>query len=118
MDNKYINDLENFDFCSFSNWLSTLNPYEFTLVATIIGFIISPSLTLNQQNSIGNFFELLGQVILTINAQGTTVTQKLKEKPGIKEFFEKTTIEEEIANLKKEVIKLREDTLNNKKLDE
>ena len=56
MDNKYINDLENFDFCSFSNWLSTLNPYEFTLVATIIGFIISPSLTLNQQNSIGNFF--------------------------------------------------------------
>ena len=36
----------------------------------------------------------------------------------ISKNLEKTTIEEEIANLKKEVIKLREDTLNNKKLDE
>ncbi|MDD2208782.1 MAG: hypothetical protein PHU45_05510, partial [Bacilli bacterium] len=54
---KFINQ----DFDSFSNWLFSLNAYEFSLIASIIGFVISPALTINQQGSLGNFFELLGQ---------------------------------------------------------
>ena len=56
---KFINQ----DFGSFSDWLFSLNPYEFTLIATAIGFAISPALTVNQQNSLGNFFEMIGEVM-------------------------------------------------------
>lgn len=115
MNNECLEDFINQDFNSFSNWLFSLNPYEFTAIATILGFIISPTLTLNQQNSLGNFFELLGQVILTINAQGTTLSQYKNSKSGIKSEIEKPTLEEEIINLKREVIKLRKDVLNNEK---
>jgi len=70
---KEFNDFISHDFSSFSKWLYSLNPYEFTLISTIIGFLIASTLDLNEQNSIGNFFELLGQVILTINAQTSTL---------------------------------------------
>lgn len=56
---------------SFADWLLTLSPFEFTSLAVITGYIISCNLTVSQQNSIGNWFELLGQIILTFNAQGS-----------------------------------------------
>lgn len=73
MESKEFNDFIYNDFVSLSDWLFSLNPYEFTMISTLIGFIISPQLNLNEQNSLGNFFELLGQVILTINAQASTI---------------------------------------------
>ncbi len=109
--NKFINQ----DFDSFSNWLSSMDPYEFTLIATVIGFAISPALTVNQQNSLGNFFELLGQVILTINAQNTTVRQSQARKPGIQPRFETQSLEEEILKMKQEIIQLRKDSMSNYK---
>ncbi|MGF7058467.1 hypothetical protein [Brassicibacter mesophilus] len=53
--------------------LTSLPPQQFTGLATIIGFLIASRLTFDQQNSIGNFIELIGQVILTISAQGSTL---------------------------------------------
>lgn len=96
MDKSEFEKFMSQDFNSFSSWLFSLNSYEFTFIASLAGFAIAPSLTLNEQNSLGNFFELLGQVILTINAQGST-------------------LEQEILKLKDEVIKLRKDILNNEK---
>ena len=115
MDDQQFKDFVNKDYNSFSNWLFSLNAYEFSLFATAAGFLISPSLTINQQNSLGNFFELLGQVILTINAQNTTKMQKEKQHSSIKEGFEELTLEQEILKLKKEVIQLREDVMGNTK---
>lgn len=103
----------NQDYNSFSNWLFSLDAYTFTLIATVAGFIISQELTINQQNSLGNFFELLGQVILTINAQNTTLQQNNKKTPGINSNLEKPTVEEELLLIKKEIIKLREDCMEN-----
>ncbi|MDD4187786.1 MAG: hypothetical protein PHX04_03390 [Bacilli bacterium] len=100
---KFINQ----DFDSFSNWLFSLNAYEFSLIATIIGFVISPALTINQQGSLGNFFELLGQVILTINSQNVTLYQSGFSQSGIKPQMECQSLEEEIILIKKELIKLR-----------
>ena len=71
-----FNNFINQDYKTFSNWLFSLNAYEFTAIATLAGFIISPTLTINEQNSLGNFLELLGQVILTINAQNTTLSAR------------------------------------------
>ncbi len=49
--------------------LLNLNAYEFTLFAALIGFLICDGLNYNEQQSLGNFFEMLGQTALTIGAQ-------------------------------------------------
>ena len=51
----------------------SLPPEPFTGLATILGFIIANGLTINEQNAVGNFIELISQVILTINAQGSNL---------------------------------------------
>lgn len=115
MDSKQFEDFVSQDYASLADWLFSLNAYEFSLIATAIGFAISPSLTVNQQNSLGNFFELIGQVILTINAQNTTLAQAKAKTPGIKPYFETQSLEEEILKIKQEVIQVRKDCLSNQK---
>lgn len=63
------------DFKGLSDWLNTLDPYEFTLSGLIIAFLISIPLNANQQNSVGNYLEAIGQTLLTIAAQEITVNQ-------------------------------------------
>ncbi len=57
------------EFSNFSKWLSSLSANEFTLTAMFTGFIITQGLNYQEQNSIGNWFECVGQIILTISAQ-------------------------------------------------
>ena len=52
-----------------SDMLLTLNAYEFNLVASIIGYIIAEDQTALAQSALGNFFETLGQTLITIGAQ-------------------------------------------------
>lgn len=65
---------------SFINWLMNLSPLEFTTLAVITGYYLSCNLTVDEQNSIGNWFELLGQIILTFNAQGSSQQFSLTKK--------------------------------------
>lgn len=115
MDSEQYEKFINQDFNLFADWLFSLNAYEFTIIATIIGFAISPTLTVNQQNSLGNFFELLGQVILTINAQNTTLNQLKTKHSSIKPHFETDSLENEILKIKQEIIQLRKDSMLNYK---
>lgn len=46
-----------------------LHPQLFVLIGDIIGQIMVGDMPFNVQNSIGNWFELIGQVILTYSAQ-------------------------------------------------
>ncbi len=55
--------------------LLSLNPYEFTTLAFIIGIFLCDGLNYNQQQSLGNFFEQLGQTILTVGAQGQNLNE-------------------------------------------
>jgi hypothetical protein len=103
---KFVNQ----DYKSFSKWLFSLNAYEFTLIATISGFLISPVLTIDEQNSLGNFFELLGQVILTINAQASTL-----ESTSSNNDSKIINVEDEILSIKQEIIRLKDYFNNNKK---
>ena len=67
-----LNDFDNFmnqDFKSFSRWLDSLNSYEFALYGVIAAFLIAPALDANSQNSLGNWLEEVGQILLTISAQ-------------------------------------------------
>ncbi|NFT07062.1 hypothetical protein FDF26_08250 [Clostridium botulinum] len=46
-----------------------LAPQLFPLLAQIVGIVMAENLPFNLQNAIGNWFELLGQIILTFNSQ-------------------------------------------------
>lgn len=46
-----------------------LHPQLFVLIGDIIGQIMAGNMPFNVQNSIGNWFELIGQAILTYSAQ-------------------------------------------------
>ena len=60
---------------SFSNWLDSIPPYEYSLTGVIIAYIIAPNLTNNAQNVFGNWLELVGQIILTISAQASATPE-------------------------------------------
>ena len=62
------------EFNEFSKWLSSLSANEFTLSAMITGFVITQGLNYEEQNSIGNWFECVGQIILTLSAQNQLLT--------------------------------------------
>lgn len=59
---------------NFASWILSLSPFEFTTLATISGYILSLSLTTVEQNSLGNWLELVGQTLLTFNAQAAAST--------------------------------------------
>ncbi|MFR5892421.1 MAG: hypothetical protein ACLUG4_08240 [Bacilli bacterium] len=60
---------------SFSNWLDSIPPYEYSLTGVIIAYIIAPNLTNSAQNAFGNWLELVGQIILTISAQASATPE-------------------------------------------
>lgn len=64
-------DNNQYNFKAFSTFLAKLSPIEFATLGSLIGIIITANLNANEQNSIGNFFELVGQVILTAQAQSS-----------------------------------------------
>ena len=67
--NEAFKNFTNNDYSNLSKFLDSLDPYEFTLISVIAAYIITPTLDLDEQYSIGNFFLLLGQTIITINSQ-------------------------------------------------
>ena len=87
-------DLSMADFISY---LLELNDVELTLLATIIGYYLSIDIDYNKQNSLGNFFELIGQILLTIAAQSSSMNNVLST----------NTLQKEIEALKKEIEELR-----------
>lgn len=72
--NNSINDFTNFDFKTLSSILKSIPPLEFGLLGGVIGVIISAPLNSAELNSLGNFLQLISQVMLTIQAQIELVT--------------------------------------------
>ena len=68
--NKNNNNGNNNTGCNdIPNGFQTLPPELFAIITEIIGNIIAGNIPFNVQNVIGNWFELVGQVILVFNAQ-------------------------------------------------
>lgn len=78
---------------NLTSFILKLSPFEFVSIATIIGYLISFNLTISEQNSIGNWFELVGQIILTFNAQGS-----INLPPSPKEYLD---LKKQVENLEK-----------------
>lgn len=110
-ENSY-KDFINQDFSGLARWIYSLNGYEFTLVSTLIAFLIAPRMSINEQNSLGNFFEQMGQTLLTIAAQNQTIKHKSRQ---ISTMSSNNTddLREEIRKIKQELYQLRRDSLMN-----
>ena len=74
--NEFINKLDKKQIKSFSHELSKLSPTEFITIGSIIGIFLSNSITPNEQNTLGNFLEMVGQILLTSYAQSTVTNPR------------------------------------------
>lgn len=60
---------KNKDIKNYAAFLSKLTGNELSIIAMACGYLLSQGLTSNQQNSLGNFLEAVGQIMLCISAQ-------------------------------------------------
>ena len=70
--NRFINN----DYDSLADYLFSFTGNEFSIISSIIGFVISQNLTIDQANSLGNFFELIGQFMISKAAQDQVLQSK------------------------------------------
>lgn len=49
--------------------IANINPYEFSLLATIIGLLIDPKIPPLKKQAIGNFIMLIAQTIVTLSSK-------------------------------------------------
>lgn len=65
-----MNNEQNQQVRDFIEYILNLTPNQIGVITATLGVLLSQNLSPMQQNVIGNFFELIGQVILMISAQG------------------------------------------------
>lgn len=56
-----------------------LDPHVFSLIAVAIGYALVGDLDVNEQNSLGNWFELVGQYMLTHSAQQQMIESRIEK---------------------------------------
>lgn len=87
---------------SFIAYLLSLSANELSLLAVGIGFLLSMNIDANKQNSLGNFFELIGQLLLTIASQNIELQP---DYPSRQELLKEiNSLKKEISNLKKTIL--------------
>ena len=64
-----FDDFLNADYASIGDYIFSLSGTEYAIIGALLGLVIGSKLTINQQNSVGNFLELVGQTLLAISAQ-------------------------------------------------
>ena len=67
--NQSFEDFINVDYHSMGRFLFSLSGNEFGIIGAVIGYILCQNLDIDEQNSIGNLLELIGQMMLSIAAQ-------------------------------------------------
>lgn len=78
-----------------------IGPYSFTTSAFLIGLILSQHLSIEEQDSVGNWLQLIGLTMQTYASQKTTLEAAGKEESSNVETLKKAVkkIEEELDKL-------------------
>ncbi|MCI5745385.1 MAG: hypothetical protein MR270_03790 [Erysipelotrichaceae bacterium] len=76
--NDSMHQFINNDYKSLSDYLFSFTGNEFAIISSIIGFIISQDLSIDQVNSLGNFLESVGQFMLAKAAQDQVISNRNK----------------------------------------
>ena len=74
--NDSMNQFINNDYKSLADFLFSFTGNEFAIISSIIGFIISQNLDIDEVNSLGNFFENIGQFMLAKAAQDQVISNR------------------------------------------
>ena len=74
---------QEYNFKEFTDWIFSLSGLDYTIAAITIAIILSKNLNINEQNSVGNFFFLIGQVLITMNAQDITQSERIDNPTNI-----------------------------------
>lgn len=69
MTNFDYDNYKNMSFSSLIDALLSMSGTELSILASVIGYALTINTTINEQNSLGNFFELIGQFLLTSASQ-------------------------------------------------
>ena len=77
--NDSINQFINNDYKSLSDFLFSFTGNEFAIMSSIVAFIISQNLNIDEVNSLGNFFESVGQFMLCKAAQDQVLSNKKRK---------------------------------------
>lgn len=87
------------------NCLPNLNPNGFTSSAILIAFLFIDDLTINEQDAIGEWFMLIGQILATHAAQ-RSVLEERKEKA---KNFDLDTLQKTLEKVTKEIETLKKE---------
>lgn len=74
--NDSMNQFINNDYKSIADFLFSFTGNEFAIMSSVIAFIISQNLDIDEVNSLGNFFEAVGQFMLCKAAQDQVIANK------------------------------------------
>ena len=77
--NQAFDDILNIDYQRLSRYLFSFSGNDFGIIGAVVGYIICQNLDIDEQNSIGNFLELIGQMILAIAAQNQVRNNDLNQ---------------------------------------
>lgn len=58
---------------NYASFLNSLSGNELGIIAAISGYFLAQNLTPEQQNSVGNFLEAVGQIMLCIGSQNQNI---------------------------------------------
>lgn len=75
------------------NLVPNISATSFTLSATVIGFVLIEELNANEQNALGNWFMLIGQVLCTNSSQQSVLNQRNRNLKDI--LYSKDNLSEE-----------------------
>ena len=103
MNNESYNEYEFGDIScnAFIDLLLSISEYELTILGFAIGLILAPTITINQQNALGNFFELIGQTLLTVNSQAINLQPIAPTRIQLNEKIKR--LEFELEQLKRQI---------------
>ena len=74
--NDSMNQFMNNDYKSLSDYLFSFTGNEFAIISSIVGFVISQNLSIDEVNSLGNFLEAVGQFMLSKAAQDQVIQNR------------------------------------------
>ncbi len=86
-------------FKDLARWLTSLPPIEYSVLGSIIGTLMAFGLTIPEQNSLGNWLEQIGQILLTISAQAQVINPSNYTTPS-------PDTDEKIKDLQQEIQKI------------
>ncbi len=90
---------------SLSKLILKLNPMELTALAIVIGYLFTSDLNYNEVQSIGNFFELVGQTLITYGTQMQNLDQDVNSDIEIDDAID--LLKKKIGNIEKIITDLK-----------